>query len=894
MSEVDVRLADRLLRASSVIEVATVLTEEKGEYTHQSLTAELRERQGRLEREGLPAGARLVGSLITVVDSQRHVIERTAAMRVYAASDATFSDLYGPQDSDRIRLEGRIAELARKGCILEALELVREAARLPLAPADLADAAACRHFLADQLRGLGRSREALEILLFDGTVGWPPGPFRDSSRGLMAATRFAGLQGLLYEDVGEYERGRACFKAAARTAREAGMDEEEIRALTNLAASLVKAGRTSEAVRAFRQLVQRAETSGNEAHLASALNNLALVAPEPDTSRACYLRVLEIYERNNANGLSVSNAYFGLGDLAEDEDRSEEAASAYLTAYLVSERGDRQHRESAVQYLADRLERGTRATELLMSSPHTFSILTDTIESGDWNFASSFFLGKARVMRAQGDREGAVRQLREVLELPELRSRGQGRADELRVVLDLAELLAASPSPGEHQEAFDLLWQQRGLLLGSLSPADRVIAMRRFRRLYDLLALLLVAHGDGLRLPDSRPAIHLAFDLHEEAKSAVSPVGFERLRTLLEAEDLAYVSFFCTRESTVRFTYCPGMPLAAAVLPVGAVAVADAARRLRTAFNGDPDTFPPLAPLHPHRPGRRPLDFLDDLSPLLPEDDGLPELLLVSADGPLANLPLTMFRTRQGSPYVLDHAVVSVLSATVLANLLIAASPPSGDVLCVAVAAREDPNPELLENDAELFAGTGWNVRTITGPDATPETVSTALRGARIAHLTCHGYLDERQRLDSGLLLARDGLRPSRHPRDLAVTVRSAHLLTPVDLSSLSDGPSLVTLRACSAGVRDGHVDAGVADFVGTFLVSGVSTVIAPLWNVAQDSSRRILGDLYQALAAEPSRPLWQVLWEIQRRMVTDPARPWDSHPYHWAALTVFGLWRTP
>src|SRR6185312_5918167 len=86
----------------------------------------------------------------------------------------------------------------------------------------------------------------------------------------------------------------------------------------------------------------------------------------------------------------------------------------------------------------------------------------------------SFVLGEARLKRSQGDRAGAESDLRSVL-ASKIGDRGHGRRDELRVTLDLAELLAEEPTG--RQEAFDLLWRSRQELLES---ADRAAAVRTY------------------------------------------------------------------------------------------------------------------------------------------------------------------------------------------------------------------------------------------------------------------------------------------------------------------------------------------------------------------------------------------------------------------------------
>ncbi|GAA4235010.1 hypothetical protein GCM10022254_41250 [Actinomadura meridiana] len=900
-------LADRVLAALSIEELAHVLETATEEYTLGSLVAEMEQRARRFEESVRPAEAAQVRFTIARVREQRSVIDRADARRRHLAAGGTARQLVADDAGARMTIEAEIGDLAYRDEVDHALKLVRQAERLPLPDSEFLNAAAARHVLADALRGLGRSREALGVLLYTSAKGIPS-QYRNSTPAEHAVARFSNMEGLLQEDVGSYQLGRICYETAAAAAARIGDDRLEFMALTNLAASYWKSGRHQTALRAFRQLLQRAETAGNPSQTGAALNNIALLS-DPETGRTCYERVLQTFARYKITGASQSIACFGLGDIAAAEGRFEEAAAACVNGYRLSEDGDAGWRRKATQYLADRLERGDGLTDALLRNPLVFLVMMETLERGDPQFMNSFVLGEARLKAAQGDDEAAAGGLRAVLARPDFRARGAGRGDERRVASDLAEILARSPALADRQEAFDLLWRLRGELLSAPDPADRGATVQSFRRVHEQLVLLLADNVSGLRLPDARPALHLAFDLHEEAKTlpaigkkagpATEPATFRQLREHLRGRtELAFVSYLCARERMVVFTYVPAKhELSVHLTPLGAKVIADVESRLRRTFNGDPDRFPPLAPLHPRRPERRTLAFFDELSePLLSflGDVSGQDLLCIAPDEPLLSLPLPALRLPDGEHLAVRHAVVNVLSATMLLKSQPLAEPrmAASRVLCAGVAAREDPDPTSMERDARLFnPAAGWDVTEFAGTDVTRDRVLAALPAAQIAHLTCHGHLDSRQHLDSGLLLAHAGARPSRNPSALPVDVRREHLLMPTDIAAASVRLNLVTLRACSAGTQDRKSDEGVTGLAQSLLFSGVSAVVAPLWDVAEESSRHMLAALYRELPATPSEPLWQAIWKVQRRMIQNPDRPWHAHPYHWAAFALFGNW---
>lgn len=163
---------------------------------------------------------------------------------------------------------------------------------------------------------------------------------------------------------------------------------------------------------------------------------------------------------------------------------------------------------------------------------------------------------------------------------------------------------------------------------------------------------------------------------------------------------------------------------------------------------------------------------------------------------------------------------------------------------------------------------------------------------ARVAHLTGHGWYDRIEPLDSGLFLAHDGQRPSKYPLTVEIRTRLRHLLTARHVLDAGLGMELLTLRACSTARRDLHSTGDIQGLAQLLQSSGARTVVGTLWDVDDDSSRRLFEDFYRRRAEEPQAP-WKALWLAQRSMLEDPVVPWESHPYHWAALALFGHWRS-
>jgi len=81
-------------------------------------------------------------------------------------------------------------------------------------------------------------------------------------------------RGLLLEDLGRFDEGRAEYQKAAKLAAESGDRGREFTALTNLAASYAKVGESRKALQSFQELLKRTTEWGNLAMVGSTHNNL--------------------------------------------------------------------------------------------------------------------------------------------------------------------------------------------------------------------------------------------------------------------------------------------------------------------------------------------------------------------------------------------------------------------------------------------------------------------------------------------------------------------------------------------------------------------------------------------------------------------------------------------
>ncbi|MEV0444705.1 CHAT domain-containing tetratricopeptide repeat protein [Streptomyces spectabilis] len=158
----------------------------------------------------------------------------------------------------------------------------------------------------------------------------------------------------------------------------------------------------------------------------------------------------------------------------------------------------------------------------------------------------------------------------------------------------------------------------------------------------------------------------------------------------------------------------------------------------------------------------------------------------------------------------------------------------------------------------------------LAGPAATVPAVLDRMGSADLLHFSCHAVLDARLRLD-------------QLPGCIALTPAGDEhgQLTSTLLASTPTRARIAVLGCCATG--QGLVTAdGVLGLARTFLMSGVSTVLATLWEVPEEPTHDALVCFHQelALTGDPAEAL--------RRAVLTTRRKWRA-PEIWAAFTLVG-----
>lgn len=743
---------------------------------------------------------------------------------------------------------------------------------------------------------------------------------------------------------GDLKEGIRRYRAVQRKVHRWGNPVMDASTHNNLGTALLQAGQLAEAndeyIAALRTTINTPGLARSESLSALGLGDSARKMGDYQTADTWYtLAVLPYLESGDVEILAdlvlrAPNAE-SLATLATDavlHDAIDKARRAYLVPYelaltlvLIKRKEDRGEVDNAVQLCRDTL-----------ADCHKRSIEGVLVRRVTIQLAR--LLGKSPEKRPEAI-DLLQRELTEIESLAQGAVLDQTRAEIVSEWIDLYsalievllnEEIRAKPTGGGQQvrQAFDLHEAAKARTFAAqLSKASLARPVHVPPMLYEretqLLALRReVQHGAGnATLPERAKQLSqleqtLETCWHEMRAHAPAyvelrrgePATLDDLQRVLakETEPIACVSYYCGEDDTTCFIVrSDDQKVRCLRLKVGASRISEAVHRLQRAFNGDLGEFPPYPPIRRSHPEDRDLSFFDDLSAellsFIPEVEGIEHLCIVP-HGPLHLLPLHALRLPTGRYLAAEKALTYAPSITSLRyclsrrdNQLRPGTLRKPVAYVAGVSARSDTHPDYFEQDSRLFQPQDWDLSVDVGPfAATKARVLNQVGERDVIQLTCHGYFDTRDPLNSGLLLADGRERPPRDPLELPFMMRGNYILTARELLERHLRAELVTLRACSTGLQGSRNGGDEFDGLSrALLLAGASAVIVSLWNVDQQSSLRFLEYYYRAwMAPGPRLQKWRAFWLAQRALLTDAGEAFLHHPYHWAPFVLIGDWR--
>jgi CHAT domain-containing protein/Tfp pilus assembly protein PilF len=275
------------------------------------------------------------------------------------------------------------------------------------------------------------------------------------------------------------------------------------------------------------------------------------------------------------------------------------------------------------------------------------------------------------------------------------------------------------------------------------------------------------------------------------------------------------------------------------------------------------------------------------------------ELVTIVPHGALSSLSFAALQDGRGRYLVEDYTIHYVPAGAVLQFTAARrrADARTGEVLLVAdpvIPPRsplEPRLPRLPGSRREISAITQVVSRTratrLEGADATESRIRTALAGKAVVHLATHAVAREDDPMASYLAFSRDG--------DGA---EADGWLTAEDIYRLRLDADLVVLSACRSG--GGRVlGDGTSTFARAFLYSGTPSLVASLWDVADEPTNRLLPTFYRSWLGGMSkaRSLRAAQLRLLRELragavsVATPIGPVKvpEHPVFWAGFVLVG-----
>jgi CHAT domain-containing protein len=205
-----------------------------------------------------------------------------------------------------------------------------------------------------------------------------------------------------------------------------------------------------------------------------------------------------------------------------------------------------------------------------------------------------------------------------------------------------------------------------------------------------------------------------------------------------------------------------------------------------------------------------------------------------------------------------------------------------------------DPATEDGARERDVFLGEARAVAGLLGVAplldgaATGEALEAAAAGPlRLLHLSCHGYFNAEDALESGVLLA------GENGGHAVYTARQfmAHRLP----------AELVTLSACQTGISGSLGGDEMAGLSMALLSAGASALLLGLWSVEAVTTALMMIDYYERLwtggAAGPgtskAEALRQTMLAMRDGKLIPPGPKFDpADPFYWAPFALVGDWR--
>jgi len=291
--------------------------------------------------------------------------------------------------------------------------------------------------------------------------------------------------------------------------------------------------------------------------------------------------------------------------------------------------------------------------------------------------------------------------------------------------------------------------------------------------------------------------------------------------------------------------------------------------------------------------------------------------LLIVAEGVLQYVPFAALPLNGDAPLIVDHEIVNLPSASVLAMLREEfgnRKPASKSVAVIAdpvftandprlatavkTAVKESPFLDAQRSAAESgvndlarlrfsrqeadeitrLAGETRNLKAVDFAANRSTATDARLGDYQIVHFATHGLINNQHPDLSGVVLSL--VDEQGRPQN--------GFLRLYDIYNLKLNADLVVLSACQTALGKEIKGEGLVGLTRGFMYAGAPRVVATLWRIDDRATADMMRRFYQAMLKDGLRPS-AALRSAQLSMLRD--RRWHS-PHFWAPFTLQGEWR--
>jgi tetratricopeptide (TPR) repeat protein len=248
--------------------------------------------------------------------------------------------------------------------------------------------------------------------------------------------------------------------------------------------------------------------------------------------------------------------------------------------------------------------------------------------------------------------------------------------------------------------------------------------------------------------------------------------------------------------------------------------------------------------------------------------------LIIVPHGALHKIPFAALY--DGEKFFVEKYSLSVVpSLSVVDFILKKRNPNQNQFLALANPDTDHTSLRFAEKEVQEISELYAKREIYLQKEATEEVAKTRSNSADVVHFATHGEFNDRQPMQSGLLLTRD-------------TENDGYLQVHEIFGLNFRNTNLVILSACDTAISKIYNGDDLVGLSRAFIYAGTPTLLATLWSVDDRSTYILMKDFYnywhnQGLAKT------EALRKAQNSL---RAMPDYSHPFYWAPFIIIGDWQ--